>query len=303
MSGSQKIPFAKPWLSHSDQVQLLQQRGLGVSDPQAAEQFLSHLNYYRLSGYCLAFENGRHSFTGGVTFEDVVAAYHFDLTLRDLLTEALEVVEVDLRAAIAYGFGQQYGAFGHINPANFYTYFNHQVWLDGLRKEADRSSELFVEHFRQTYVEFPDLPVWIVTEVMSFGTLSHMYKGMLKPVQRAVAKNFGIQASFLKSWMHHCVYVRNLCAHHSRLWDRVWAIRPQLPPIVVWQHPLLPSDRHLFATLLVLRKLLSHIPAAKVFTTQWKQRVEQHIAQPPAAPNPLRRMGLTNSWLAHPVWA
>jgi abortive infection bacteriophage resistance protein len=302
MSGTSKSSFSKPWLSYPDQVQLLQQRGLTVPDPQAAEQFLSHLNYYRFSGYCLAFEHGRHNFNVGTTFDDVVAAYHFDLTLRDLLTEALEVVEVDLRAAMAYEFGQRYGAFGHTTPGNFYGQFKHTDWLDGLREEAERSRELFVQHFQQTYVEFPDLPVWIVTEVMSFGTLSQMYKGMLRQDQRVVAQRYGIQASFLKSWMHHCVYVRNLCAHHSRLWDRVWAIRPQLLPIANWQPPMLPSDQHLFATLLVLRKLLSHIPTAHAFTAQWKQRVEQHIAHPPAAPNPFRRMGLTNNWMAHPVW-
>ena len=150
MSGTPGIPFSRPWLSCAAQVQVLQQRGLTVADPQAAEQFLSHLNYYRFSGYCLAFELQRHNFNGGTTFEDVVSAYQFDLTLRDLLTEALEVVEVDLRAAIAYEFGQRSGAFGHTTPANFYGQFNHTDWLDGLRKEAGRSSELFVQHFQQT---------------------------------------------------------------------------------------------------------------------------------------------------------
>src|SRR5690606_4469614 len=126
-------------------------------------QFLSHLNYYRFSGYCLAFESQRHPFNGTTTFEDVVAAYHFDLILRDLLTEALEVVEVDLRAAIAYTFGQQNGAFGHVDPTNFFRQFKHKQWLDGLRHEATRSRELFIQHFQRTYDEFPDLPVWIVT--------------------------------------------------------------------------------------------------------------------------------------------
>ena len=74
MSGTPGIPFSKPWLSYAAQVQLLQQRGLTVADPQAAEQFLSHLNDYRFSGYCLAFENGRHNFNGGTTFEDVMPA-------------------------------------------------------------------------------------------------------------------------------------------------------------------------------------------------------------------------------------
>lgn len=301
-SPSPKKPFGKPWLPYSDQVQLLQQRGLLVLDPQAAEQFLSHLNYYRFSGYCLAFETKRHCFATGTTFDAIVAAYHFDLALRDLLTEALEVVEVDVRAAIAYEFGNKYGAFGHTDPANFFQYFSHADWLKGLRNEAGRSSELFIQHFQQSYIEFPDLPVWMVTEVMSFGTLSHMFKGMLRADQRAVARRYGIQASFLQSWLHHSVYVRNLAAHHSRLWDREWSIIPDLPPIPQWKTPLVPTNRKLFATLLVLRKLLSHMPAVQTFAAQWKQRVEQQLAQPPQVPNPRWCMGLTANWQTHPVW-
>lgn len=297
-----KASYSKPWLSYAAQVQVLQQRGLVVAVPQAAERFLSHLNYYRFSGYCLAFESQRHTFASGTAFEDIIVAYQFDLALRDLLTEALEVIEVDIRAAIAYEFGNRYGAFGHTKSANFYQNFNHTVWVDGLRNEAGRSSELFIQHFQRTYSEFPDLPVWMVTEVMSFGTLSHMFKGMLRKDQRAIAKRYRIQAGFLQSWLHHCVYIRNLAAHHSRLWDREWSIIPDLPPITQWQSPLLPSNRKLFATLLVLRKLLSHMPAVHEFAKRWKQRVEQQIAQPPNVPNPLPCMGLTNNWHTHPIW-
>ena len=117
--------YQKPWLSHADQVAQLVSRGLTVADPAAAEQFLSHVNYYRFSGYCLAFEQPRHSFPKGVTFEDITGAYAFDVVLRDLLTEALEVIEIDVRAYLAYHFGQSYGAFGHTNPANFFGRFDH----------------------------------------------------------------------------------------------------------------------------------------------------------------------------------
>ncbi len=89
MSVTSKIIFSKPWLSYPDQVQLLQHLGLAVPDPQSAEQILSHLNCYRFSGYRLAFENELHNFNGGTTLDDVVAAYHFDLTLRDLLTAVM----------------------------------------------------------------------------------------------------------------------------------------------------------------------------------------------------------------------
>ncbi len=159
MSRQPTIPFQKPWLSYADQVKLLQQRALVVADVPAAEQFLAHLSYYRFSGYCLGFESQRHEFVAGTTFEQVVEAYTFDLTLRDLITEALEVVEVDLRAAVAYVFGQRHGPFGHVDPKKFFRRFDHQSWLDRLRDEANRSSELFVTHIRNTYDEFPDLPI------------------------------------------------------------------------------------------------------------------------------------------------
>jgi abortive infection bacteriophage resistance protein len=297
-----KPSFAKPWLSYADQVQLLLQRGLVVADPTAAEQFLSHLNYYRLSGYCLAFEDSRHQFVAGTTFEQVVEAYQFDLTLRDLVTEALEVIEVDLRAAIAYHFGQKYGAFGHTAPASFFKNFHHGDWLDRLREEAQRSNELFVTHFKNNYSEFPDLPVWIVMEVMSFGGLSRMVSGMDKLDQRALGNRYGFQARVMWKTTHHLTYVRNLCAHHSRLWDRAWAIKPELPAGKNWTVPLLPGNNKLFCTLLLLRQIMKRIPAIATFASEWKDRVETHLGSPPSSADRFNRMGLTANWNQHPVW-
>jgi abortive infection bacteriophage resistance protein len=212
-----KPAFNKPWLSHADQVALLQKRGLIVTDPAAAVAFLSHANYYRFSGYCLAFESARHSFVPNTTFEQIQNAYEFDWTLRDLITEALEVIELDVRTAVAYHFGRVHGAFGHTQATHFFARFKHQAWLDRLREEARRSKELFVTHYQATYAGFPDLPIWIATEIMSFGALSQMFQGMLRPDQKVVASRYGRQPRDLASWIHHMVYVRMLCAHHSRL--------------------------------------------------------------------------------------
>jgi len=254
------VHFTKPWKSWADQLATLESRGLSIADRAEAEAFLSHVNYYRLSGYMLAFEQSRHVLIPGTTFEEVRAAYEFDRVLRDLVTEALEVVEVDVRTAIAYHFGQHSGAFGHTDASHFFRRppsrhvvkphgFDHTAWLENIRQEAKRSRERFVEHFKQTYSGFPDLPVWIVTEVMSFGSLSRMYQGMRLADQRIVAQRYGVQPRFLASWLHHLVYVRNVCAHHSRLWDRAWAIKPDLPPLPPWLPPLLPGNDRMFVTL------------------------------------------------------
>jgi abortive infection bacteriophage resistance protein len=305
MSSGQQPPrhsYTKPWLSYQDQVSLLESRGMAIGDVRAAAEFLRHVNYYRFSGFCLAFESSRHQFQDGVTFEQIQAAYYFDLALRDVITEALEVAELDFRAAIAYHLGCEYGAFGHTVPGNFFTQFIHADWLDKLRKEAQRSSELFVDHFKATYREFPDLPVWAITEIMSFGSLSRMCRGMKKRDQKAIASQYGLQPHDWLSWMHHLTYVRNLCAHHCRLWDRVWSIKPKLPRGQVWKPPHLASNNRLFATLLILNVLIGRCSTITAFPAQWRSRVEALIDQSPAVPNTAQLMGLTATWKTHPLW-
>jgi abortive infection bacteriophage resistance protein len=313
MTAPPAIPFLKPWLRYADQIALLESRGLVVSDRVAAEQYLTHLNYYRLSGYCLAFESSRHVFIPGTTFEQVYRSYEFDLTLRDLLTEALEVIEVDFRANIAYKFGQQHGAFCHVTAGNYHHKFYqpdrvgviaHSELMEKLRKEAERSSELFVIHFRNKHKEFPDLPIWMATEIASFGCISRMFSGMRDTTRGNIANRYALQIATLEKLIHHFSYVRNLCAHHARLWDRQWAIRPTLPAGKDWQPPNSVDNSRLFATLLLLCRTLKRIQAVAPFLQEWKRRVESHLANSPEVPNALQRMGITSAdWKSHPVWA
>jgi len=297
-----RIAFAKPWQSWADQLKTLESRGLVVRDRAAAIAFLAHVNYYRLSGYCVAFEQSRHVFLPGTTFEQLHEAYEFDRQLRDLITDALELIEVDLRTAFAFQFGRQYQAFGHTLAANFHRTFRHQEWLAKLQSEAERSSEQFVQHFKGAYLGFPNLPVWMVTEVMSFGALSLMYKGMLREDQRAIAQRYAVQPRFFASWLHHLVYVRNVCAHHARLWDRVWTIKPDVPPIAAWSKPLLHGNDRLAVTLLILRRVLAKCPSITPLALDWKIRTERHLKVPPKTTTPHRRMGLAQAWDAHPLW-
>lgn len=208
------VPFTKPWLSYDDQVAKLQGRGLVVSDPAAAAEFLSHVNYYRFDGYCLAFKNDDpKAFDAGTTFEQVRTAYEFDKVVRHLLSEAVETIEVDLRTAVAYHFGKAHGPFGHTDAKTFHVpgkpqtqgqgVFTHSDWNKRLQGEAKRSQEPFIGHFETKHSEFPNLPVWVATEVMSFGCLSFMVKGMTVTDQRAVASRYGVQPSVLVSWIHH----------------------------------------------------------------------------------------------------
>lgn len=297
------VPYPKTWLSVHEQLQKLQSRRLVIADLDAAADFLRHINYYRFTGYGLVFEQPRHVYLSGTTFEQIRQTYEFDRALRDLFTESLELIELDLRTAFAHTFGETYGPFGHTDVGCFYRHGDHPEWLAKLRTEAKRSRELFIDHYKVTYDKFPDLPIWVATEIMSFGALSRMLQAMAKADQKRVAARYGMQPLTLASCVHHLVYVRNLCAHHSRLWDRIWAIKPDLPAGKLWASPLLPDNTQLFGSLLLQSTLLRQIPAEQPFAQDWRRRVQHLIeSQPPACLTPLRHMGLTAQWHQHPLW-
>ena len=67
-------PFTKPAITWADQVALLQQRGMVVANPQEAEFYLQHINYYRMGAYWLPFEadHNNHIFRPGTSFDAVL---------------------------------------------------------------------------------------------------------------------------------------------------------------------------------------------------------------------------------------
>jgi abortive infection bacteriophage resistance protein len=222
--------------------------------------------------------------------------------LRDLLTEALEVIEIDFRARLAYNFGSQYGAFGYLAPDHFFTNFDHGEFLAQLRKETERSSELFVEHFRHNYAQYPDLPIWMLTEIASFGVLVRMFRGAHRHDQKPLAAEYGLQAKFFATVLLHLVYVRNLCAHHARIWDRLWAMKATLPQGSAWRPPLVLDNTRVYSTVCLIQFLLNRRGGIGNFASEWKNRLHDLLQKLPTTPHAPQCMGLPQNWQTHPVW-
>ena len=312
-NGDAPKPYDKEWLSIEGQIERLQSYGLEVGDPKVAQSFLHHANYYRFAGYCLAFEESRHKFHEGVTFEQVSYAYEFDSRLRDLFSQALQWIEIDLCAATAHYFGEKYGPFGHVDAGNFTDKFGnephtkrplyHADWLKVLQEEAQRSQEIFIDHFRRSYSEFPNLPIWTLTEVMTFGRLARMIRGMKRIDRKNVGYGlYGIPEPVFFSLVHHLHYVRNCCAHHSRLWDRTWKVSSTLPQHSDWKHPMIQSKKRVFTTLLLMKQLLDSCDAIETNVREWQQKVNELLSGLPDFKNASARIGLPKNWETHPVW-
>lgn len=297
------VQFTKPPFSIDEQIDLLTSRGMVITDRARVARYLSHISYYRLRGYWMPFERQGtgpdHVFRDGTTFDAVLDLYIFDRQFRLLILEAIERVEVSLRAHFANQLGFRYGSHFFLDSRYFQSIDIHRKLLDSLGEEIGRSREPFIEHYRATYND-PDLPpVWATCEVLSFGQISRLFKRLKNRSDRQlVAKAYGLDEKFLQSFLHHLTHVRNITAHHGRLWNRRFTITMALPqdPAELASMLNTEADRYVGNTVIVLGYLLKVISPG----TTWPQRMRQLIAGASGV-NPAA-MGFREHWQALPLW-
>ena len=210
----------------SEQIEKLKSRGLLFSDEKIAENYLSNISYYRLRAYTYPFQdnnNTDHLFIQKISFEEIINLYVFDRRLRLLIFNAIEKIEIALRTQIIYNYSLEYNdAFWHLNPAlyNNSVYFSEQI--ASLQKEIDRSNETFIKHYKETYNDPKEPPSWMSLEVSSMGLLSKIFANLKKDkCKNIITKYFGLKdVDVLINWMHCFNIIRNISAHHGRVWNR-----------------------------------------------------------------------------------
>jgi abortive infection bacteriophage resistance protein len=297
------VKYNKPPLSVDQQVDLLVSRGMIIPDRGRAARYLTYINYYRLRAYWLPFETpmavGEHRFRAGTEFEHALSLYIFDRKFRLLVLEAIERVEVAFRTRFAYIIGNRYGSHAYLDANLFKSARFHSECLESLRVEYDRSRETFVEHYKAKYDDPSLPPIWAACEIMSFGQLSRWFDNLKHRHDRKnIASIFQIDESVLASFIHHLTHVRNIAAHHSRLWNRrltfTMAIPQRPKEIVGWFNPDL--DRNIYNSLVMLGYLLRLMSPG----TTWAGRVRELIEDNPVV-GP-ETMGFPLGWREMALW-
>ncbi|MCK4564183.1 MAG: Abi family protein [Verrucomicrobia bacterium] len=295
------MPFNKPPKSYAEQVEILKGRGLLIPDEAFAEHCLRHHNYYRLSAYRFAFTTPGNpdQFIAGTSFDNLWGLYCFDRRLRLLVMEGVKRLEISVRTNVAYTLAHTYGVFSYEDPAFFYNRYRHTKGLATLDEELRRSKEIFVKHYHDEYnLQRP--PIWAACEVMSFGLLSRFYENIKAArVRKTLAAEYGLAPHTMKSLLLHAVYVRNLCAHHSRLWNRRFTITLALPhhqptALVTSLNPS--EDRRIYNTL----AMLAHIVNIVEPENHWSHRLRAllHAQTYPVT----QHMGFPADWEMRPLW-
>ena len=321
------IPYTKPHLTFDEQITLLKSRGLHISDETKAKDYLQRIGYYRLSGYWYPFRQTEsqkadddsltytviNRFRSNAEFKNAVDLYVFDKKLRLLFLDALERIEIALRVDIADHLGKL-DPFAHRNPVLLHGNFTKKInfrtnqsdyaeWLSRFDKLAAHSKEEFILHYRQTYSS--PLPIWMAVELWDFGMLSKFLSGMKHDDLSSIAARYTIpRPELLTSWMRSMNFVRNTCAHHSRLWNKSLTDRPKFPKAE--EMPLLNhlvSDQfanyRLYGAAAVMRYLLRTINPM----TTWADRLKEHLATFPSGNGiSIQQAGFPQDWDKLPLW-
>ncbi len=209
-------------------------------------------------------------------------------------------VELAFRSRIAHRLALEHGTFAHENDRAWEqkkSGWESQAtrWRKALHKESKRSTDTFAQHFRKEYQEWPKLPVWVACELMSFGTLSRLYKSMTTQDRAAVAASFSIHHKVLASWLHMLVYVWNIAAHQGRLWNRVFSIKAAVPRDPEWRKLGVGHEiNRVYGALCVLRQVSRQININD--SDRWALRVVNLMLRFPSAVGEVSRLGAPEDW-------
>ena len=289
-------PYAKPALAPADLLAHLVARGLSVPDPAAALHALEYVGYYRLLVYMRPFQQvdaarGMPAFVPGTTFHDVLRLYEFDRELRLLCLNAVERVEVALRSAIVTQVAVPHGPHFFMDTQHFERL---SAFVEFYQTACRDKKYLAIRHFENHYSSPELAPIWAIMETITYGALSRLFSGLRIAHRKSVAQRFGYDEKVLSSWFRSLNLLRNMCAHHNRLWnapmnvDQPMAARRLLPE--------LGRTDLFYARAVVLAELLEMIEPA----SDWKRRLKALLDRYPDVPT--STMGFPADWRARPFW-
>ena len=307
------MKYTKSPLTIDEQIDRLEQRGLNITNREQAKCYLRNISYYRLRAFTYPFQNNidpsaDHKFLrNNIDFGDIVDLYIFDRRLRNLVFNELEKIEIAVRTQLSLIYSvQSHDPFWYLVGKWFVNSspntFSHL--MSDVSDDVNRSNEDFIKHYKTKYDTPAMPPSWMSLEVVSFGTLSRLYKLLNKSAdKRQVARSFGIgDEDVFSNWLHAFSNLRNCCAHHSRIWNRRFVVQLKLPyntsrPFFTRDSIRFLKQNKLFVLLSAIKYIVDIISPGNSFKKNLYALLnDRHLLLTP------KEMGFPSNWKQMPVW-
>ncbi|TBD43406.1 Abi family protein [Rhizobium ruizarguesonis] len=226
-------PYTKLHKTPAQLAQHLIERGLPLPGRTRsfAEKKIAEIGYERLRIY---FRSRRQlhlpdkPFIPGTTFKDIVALYEFDERLRLFCFLHTGRFEVALRNQLSEIVSDRYGSHPFFDNAGFQSAKTRATMLGRLSDIFYKKNDQRARHYFDEYNPPMLPPIWVLKEFMTFGNLSHAIEQMSNPVKNDLATAFGLPTyDMLENWVKVLNDLRNICAHHDRLFNRSFQKQPK----------------------------------------------------------------------------
>lgn len=208
------------------QIKLLKDRGMVFGDEKKAAEILGDIGFYRLGFYMFPFEktfprlrNRNHKYKSGTTFEAVVDLYYFDFDLRQILTKALNRIEVNIKTAITNIVSLQFPnsptwfVDSNVISAGFISSFDTAVYSAILKNPV-------IKRHHTKYINDKYAPAWKTIEFMTLGNICIMYDSIKSmSVKTNIANQYGCTVDAFSKYLNAITILRNKCAHGACLYN------------------------------------------------------------------------------------
>lgn len=218
------MPSQKKFSTFDEQIQLLKsEKHLEITDEIYAKDMLMRIGYFPLfGGYKHLFRIPlTKKYKEGTTFNEIVALYEFDSNLRELFFKYLLQIERHMRSLMSYYFSEKYGESqaAYLDENNYNnSRRNHKIisrLISTLQRAVNTTDYVYINYYRANY---NNIPLWVLSNVLTFGNLSKMYKVFPQSLQSKICKNFGcINRKQMEQFLSVLTKFRNVCAHGERL--------------------------------------------------------------------------------------
>ncbi len=294
-----KPPRTPEYLAHK-----LIKNGLqGISEQELAKIFQS-INYYKLRGYTYPYQDNSIAdapFLPNVKWSYIWNDYILDSKLRTLLFSSISFIETALKTRMTL-VSLTKGILWYKDNHLFRSQKNFSSDLAFLQSDWDRASEEFKNHYINTYPESPEPPAWMIFETSSFGPISKFFKNMKPQLseKESICNYFGFaktDADKLANWFQTINIVRNICAHHGRLYSRQLTTAPHfLTPIKGkwvsrWQNP-----NRIYSAICIIQNFLDICYEDNSFSKDLKELMK--LARSEQLPS----MGFPSNWESEPLF-
>ncbi|MXV14799.1 Abi family protein [Hufsiella ginkgonis] len=298
--------YSKNATSINEQIDQLIARGLEIPDRAVAAHYLANISYYRLAGYWWPMQADKvsHTFKPSSQFDAVIALYNFDRDLRLLVFDVIERIEIALRTRLIYHLSHECSPWWFQDTSLFINVRELTKTLASLEEELERSKDVFIkEHLKKHKDDMRFPPAWKSLEITSFGSLSKLYGNLKHTIKSKdlIAQEFQTaNHTYLPSWLQAIAQIRNICAHHGRLWNKNLPGTPKLmskpPKPWIADVPTEHEFKNLYIHLCCMRYLLNVVNPGNSFSISLQSLFTKYPTVDEMA------LGMKSGWRNEDLW-